>query len=88
MRYRQPGSNRHAHHWARDFKALVSTYSTMAAHSFRQKATAKVQTIFGIAKKKRTKVLFYPFFYRYGGSINRNLLIIETSHYFFLVAAC
>ena len=29
--YREPGSNRHSHHWPKDFKSFVSTYSTIAA---------------------------------------------------------
>lgn len=29
--YREPGSNRHAHHWAKDFKSFLSTYSNIAA---------------------------------------------------------
>ena len=29
--YREPGSNRHAHHWAKDFKSFLSTNSNIAA---------------------------------------------------------
>ena len=36
--YREPGSNRHAHHWAKDFKSFLSTYSNIAA-CFCSKAT-------------------------------------------------
>ena len=33
-RYREPGSNRHAHHWAKDFKSFLSTNSNIAAVAF------------------------------------------------------
>ena len=38
--YREPGSNRHAHHWAKDFKSFLSTYSNIAAVEIGCKGTA------------------------------------------------
>ena len=47
--YREPGSNRHAHHWAKDFKSFLSTYSNIAAVEF-SKSGAKVLLFFDMCK--------------------------------------
>ena len=44
--YREPGSNRHAHHWAKDFKSFLSTNSNIAAG----KSGAKVLLFFELCK--------------------------------------
>ncbi len=60
-RYREPGSNRHAHHWAKDFKSFLSTYSNIAAcfQVFRSKAGAKVLLFFDIRKNLRFFLVFF-----------------------------
>ena len=47
--YREPGSNRHAHHWAKDFKSFLSTNSNIAA-SGEPKSAAKVLLFFYLRK--------------------------------------
>ena len=47
--YREPGSNRHAHHWAKDFKSFLSTNSNIAATDF-CKSAAKVLLFFELCK--------------------------------------
>ena len=58
--YREPGSNRHAHHWAKDFKSFLSTYSNIAA--VKLKSAAKVLLFFDICKKNlHISIFFYTF---------------------------
>ena len=47
--YREPGSNRHAHHWAKDFKSFLSTNSNIAAMDFHKSGT-KVLLFFELCK--------------------------------------
>ena len=48
--YREPGSNRHAHHWAKDFKSFLSTNSNIAATRDFRKSAAKVLLFFDMTK--------------------------------------
>ena len=52
--YREPGSNRHAHHWAKDFKSFLSTNSNIAA----TKSGAKVLLFYDICKYFDKKIIY------------------------------
>ena len=56
--YREPGSNRHSHHWPKDFKSFVSTYSTIAAVEIYQNRVQRYCFFLEYARKQHNFMKF------------------------------